>query len=59
MTSERRGSWVWYRLAPEAIGRLAAIARALVPGDFIPAAELGRTRRGGAIVETTPLAPSS
>ena len=59
VTSERRGSWVWYRLAPEAIGRLAAIARALVPGDFIPAAELGRTRRGSAILDTNPIAPTS
>ena len=36
VTSERRGSWIWYRLAPEAIGRLGAIARELVPGDFVP-----------------------
>lgn len=45
VTSERRGSWVYYRLAPEAIGRLGAIARELVPGDFVPATELLRSRR--------------
>ena len=39
---ERRGTWVWYRLAPDAAGRLAAIARDLVPGSFIPASEIGR-----------------
>jgi DNA-binding transcriptional ArsR family regulator len=42
VTSERRGSWIWYRLSPEAIGRLNALARGLVPGDFIPAGELAR-----------------
>ena len=50
VTSERRGSWVYYRLAPEAIGRLGALARELVPGDFVPVAELGRpTRRAPAV----------
>ncbi len=39
---ERRGTWVWYRLAPDAAGRLAAIARDLVPGSFIPATQVGR-----------------
>jgi DNA-binding transcriptional ArsR family regulator len=45
VTSERRGSWIWYRLSPEAIGRLSGIARDLVPGDFVPAADLLRSRR--------------
>lgn len=44
VTSERRGSWIWYRLAPEAVGRLTAIAHGLVPGDFIPAGQLARSR---------------
>jgi ArsR family transcriptional regulator len=26
VTSERRGSWVWYRLRPEAVERMRAIA---------------------------------
>jgi len=45
VTSERKGSWVFYRLAPEAIGRLGALARDLVPGDFVPASDLLRSRR--------------
>ncbi|MCI0581280.1 MAG: metalloregulator ArsR/SmtB family transcription factor [Chloroflexi bacterium] len=45
VTSERRGSWIWYRLSPEAIGRLGAMARDLVPGNFVPAADLLRSRR--------------
>jgi ArsR family transcriptional regulator len=42
VTAERRGSNLWYRLAPEAIGQLGALARSLVPGDFVPAADLVR-----------------
>ena len=60
VTSERRGSWVFYRLSPAAIGRLGALARDLVPGDFVPAADLLRRRRaasapvaGGATPLTT------
>src|SRR3990172_12533906 len=60
VTSERRGSWIWYRLAPEAAGRLAEIARGLVPGDLIPVADLIRPRRGGVTLDTTPpAAPAS
>ena len=48
VSSERRGSQVYYRLAPVAIGRLAAMARELVPGDFIPAGDLRRRSRPAA-----------
>jgi len=54
VTSERRGSWVYYRLAPEAIGRLGVIARELVPGDFVPASDLLRDRR---VVASRPAPP--
>jgi ArsR family transcriptional regulator len=45
VVSERRGSWIFYRLAPDVAGRLAGIARGLVPGGLIPVGELtpGRT----------------
>lgn len=52
VTSERRGSWIYYRLSPEAIGRLGALARALVPGDFVPAGDLLR-RRPSAVLPTS------
>jgi len=55
VTSERKGSWIYYRLAPEAIGRLGAIARDLVPGDFVPAADLMRSRRRSPSSGATPL----
>ena len=32
VTSERRGQWIYYRLAPETAERLGAIARALALG---------------------------
>jgi ArsR family transcriptional regulator len=44
VTSERRGTWVFYRLAPDAAQRLAAIAATLVPGGLIPASSLRRPR---------------
>jgi ArsR family transcriptional regulator len=61
VTSERKGSWVFYRLAPEAIGRLGALARGLVPGDFVPASDLLRARRSGPAVgaDATPLTITS
>jgi DNA-binding transcriptional ArsR family regulator len=55
VTSERRGSWIYYRLAPEAIGRLHAVARELAPGDFVPAADLTRFGKRSAIGEPIPL----
>jgi DNA-binding transcriptional ArsR family regulator len=42
VTSERRGTWVFYRLSPDAAERLVAIARGIVPGGLIPVAELTR-----------------
>jgi DNA-binding transcriptional ArsR family regulator len=45
VTSERRGQWIFYRLAPDAAERLTGIARDLVPGGLIPASELV-ARRG-------------
>jgi DNA-binding transcriptional ArsR family regulator len=62
VSSERRGSWIYYRLAPEAVARLAAVARELVPGDFVPAGDLARPRPGPATTDAvapTPLAQAT
>ena len=55
VTSERKGSFIYYQLSPEAIGRLGALARGLVPGDFVPASDLFRSTRGKAAAGATPL----
>jgi ArsR family transcriptional regulator len=47
VTSQRRGTWVYYRLAPDAASRLGAVAATLVPGGLIPAGSLAR-RSGSA-----------
>jgi len=65
VTSERRGSWVYYHLAPDLMQRLSAIATTLVPGGLVPAAALakrgaGRSRIGasGAGTPTAAARPS-
>jgi DNA-binding transcriptional ArsR family regulator len=35
VTSERRGQWVFYRLAPEAAERLGAVVSSLAPGGLV------------------------
>ena len=51
VTSERRGNWVFYRLAPNLQERLGGIASGFVPrafssGELIPAASLKRRAAG-------------
>ena len=46
VTSERRGSWVFYRIAPNLMERLGGIAQSLVPGGVIPVAALQARGRG-------------
>jgi DNA-binding transcriptional ArsR family regulator len=47
VTSDRRGQWIFYRIAPGVAERLAGIARTLVPGGFMTASELAATRGAG------------
>lgn len=48
VTSQRRGQWIYYRLAPDVAVRLATIARGMIPGGLIPATDLVARRRGPA-----------
>lgn len=41
--SERRGSWVFYRIAPDIQERLAGIAGTIMPGGLVPLASLQRS----------------
>ena len=45
VTSERRGQWIYYRLAPETAARLGAVATTLVPGGLVTVADLVSRRR--------------
>ena len=47
VVSERRASWVFYRVAPNLIERLGGIAQSLVPGGIIPVAALLGNRAAG------------
>jgi DNA-binding transcriptional ArsR family regulator len=38
--SERRGSWVFYRISPNLMERLGGIAQGLVPGGLVPVSAL-------------------
>jgi len=44
VTSERRGQWIFYRLSPDTAGRLAAIARSMIPGGLVTVGDLRATR---------------
>jgi DNA-binding transcriptional ArsR family regulator len=45
VASERRGQWIYYRLAPDAAERLGAVARSLIPGGLVTVGELVSRRR--------------
>ncbi len=40
VTSERRGQWIFYRLAAETAERLGAVARSFVPGGLVTVGDL-------------------
>ena len=44
VVSERRGQWIFYRIAPGVAERLGAIARTLVPGGLMTVSDLAATR---------------
>jgi ArsR family transcriptional regulator len=44
VTSERRGTWVWYSLRPEAVARLHQLASLLTPAPAVQALQTS-TRR--------------
>ncbi|CAN5515581.1 N/A [soil metagenome] len=50
IVGERRGTWIWYSLRPEAVERFAQIAGHIGPGASRPAESLGR-RPGLTVVQ--------
>jgi ArsR family transcriptional regulator len=59
VVSDRRGSNIYYRIAPGLIERLGEIARGLVPGGLVPVdAVAPRPVAGTHAGDATPLRPS-
>ena len=54
VTTERRGTWIWYSLCPDAVGRFRQIAGGIAPGASRPAAALGGPRPSSGIAPATP-----
>jgi DNA-binding transcriptional ArsR family regulator len=57
VTSERRGNWVWYRLAPNVADRLGSSAGQLLPGAAVSRATLERRTRAGTAGDPIQLSP--
>ena len=53
VTSERRGQWIYYRLAPETAERLGKLARNLVPGGLVTVADLVARRQPARTQDST------
>ena len=54
VTSERRGSFIYYQVAPNLLERLSAIAATLVPGGLVPVASLLAHRQAAATAALEP-----
>ena len=57
VTSERRGNWVFYKIAPNLNERLGTIAQGLVPGGLFQVSPLGaraKAARGSLAATSTP-----
>jgi len=52
VTSERRGQWIFYKLAPETAERLGAVARTLMPGGLVTVNDLVARRQSGKAATT-------
>ena len=57
VTSERRGNWVFYRLAPNVAERLGAIAGQMLPGAAVSRSTLAARARAGTAAEPIALSP--
>ena len=45
ISRERRGTWIWYSLRPEAVVRFRQLAASIEPMDAVPGGVLGATSR--------------
>jgi ArsR family transcriptional regulator len=51
ISGERRGTWIWYSLRPEAVHRFRRLAGDIEPGASRPAAALGTSSRRLPVIE--------
>ena len=51
ISGERRGTWIWYSLRPEAVARFQRLAGAIEPAGSRPAAALGSSTRRLPVLE--------
>jgi len=51
ISGERRGTWIWYSLVPDAVQRFRLLAGELGPGLGRPATSFGPTARRLAVLE--------
>jgi ArsR family transcriptional regulator, arsenate/arsenite/antimonite-responsive transcriptional repressor len=52
ISGERRGTWIWYSLRPEAVARFRRLAAGLAPAGARPAASLAGPRTRLPVLET-------
>jgi len=51
ISGERRGTWIWYSLRPEAVDRFRRLANVIEPAAGQPATALGSSSRRLAVIE--------
>jgi ArsR family transcriptional regulator, arsenate/arsenite/antimonite-responsive transcriptional repressor len=51
ISGERRGTWIWYSLRPEAVDRFRRLANVIEPATSRPAAALGSSSRRLPVIE--------
>lgn len=51
VVGERRGTWIWYSIRPEAVERFGSIAGGIRAGDARPAAMLGPATAPGPVAD--------
>jgi ArsR family transcriptional regulator, arsenate/arsenite/antimonite-responsive transcriptional repressor len=54
ISGERRGTWIWYSLRPEAVARFRQLAGQIEPASARPATSLGSSSRRLPVLETLP-----
>ena len=53
ISGERRGTWIWYSLQPEAAARFRRLAGEIEPASARPAIALGASSRRLPVIETS------